>query len=618
MRAGVIADQSKYRSLRLRAIALEAALHTNEGRLGQAWSSTARGLHLFFDGPYPPERGFQFFSELEFAAEEEAHWHLAALLQNEAIIYIHSLGRLDFEATAHFHLAAVEKALGNVENAKREIAAGQQLFKHLPAGTSRDFLEAESRVAMAALEARFGSPASAAAYLAGLDAIISDAGNFTVHLSYEQALADIQGKLGNQNEEVKHLRRCIEIGNQGFSSLSSPRDRWEWEQTVGQAYRRLLEIQISNPHDPAEALVSWENYKTAALLRNVRLPVSRTSSEQHHLLEQIRTLHDSTAIVFAQIADTTVAWIADDRGINEIKLTSKNKELAPLVQTFYRLCSDPTSPIEKVKSAGSRLYELLLGPLDQEFRLRGTLFIESDGAFGMLPWSALTTQDGSYLGTKFNILNTPGLIFRGAVAAEKDKPSPAVIAYPGPITLGGERYPSLPHAEAEAATLGQTLKNSVYLDGGKVTTVRLTDLLPHAYLFHFAGHAVTREFGGELLVQGTGGGELFSASTISSLNLTGLRLAVLAACNTGTGLDAPRNPNGLVGAFISSGTHRVIASTWAVDSRATSELMSDFYAALRRGSDERSIEETWRVAVSRNSGSHPYYWAGFQVFGSPD
>jgi len=607
-----LAKFDNYQSLQLRAIATEAALHSNEGRLAQAWSTSATGLSLFFEHAFPSERGFQFYSELEFSSEEAGQWNLAALLQKEAIFYIRSLGRFDFEATANFHLAAVEEALGNKESAEKDIATGQKIFQKLPQGLSREFLEAESKIALASLEVKFGSPTTAAAYIAGLDSVISKADNFTVRLDYEQTMADIQHKFGHADEEARHLRQCIQIGNKGFSSLKSPRDRWDWEHALGKAYRRLIEIQVSGPHQPIEALAAWEHYRTASSAANPNHMSSMSDSDERILLAQTGHLHNSSVIVLATLTDQVIAWIADDRGVREVKLSANTQDLTSLVKTFYSLCSTPKSSLEKVKSNGLRLYELLLSPLNQELALRHTVIIESDAALGEIPWNALMMPNGMYLSSKFEIVSTPALTIQFSSQQAKKG---FLIAYPGAVTIDGELYPSLVHAQDEADRLAKDNADSVYLEGEDVTLQKLVDNLRHAQQFHFAGHSLTREFGGELAVHGEVGGQLFSATTIASLDLRGLQLAVLAACNTGSDIEAARNPNGLVGAFIVAGTHRVIASSWAVDSEATSDLMSEFYAALNSKRDKGSAEKAWQEALSHQSALHPYYWAGFQVFG---
>jgi CHAT domain-containing protein len=613
---GLLAEQVNYRSLQLRAIAMEASLHSNEGRLEKAWSTSETGLSLFFDDAFPPERGFQFYSELEFAAEEAEQWHLAELLQKEAIAYIRSLGRLDFEATANFHLAAVEEVLGNIELARSDIANGQKLFQLLPSGSSREFLEAESRIALAALEAKFGSVTSAADYVAGLDSVVSQADNFTVQLDYEQTLADIQQRLGHTEEEARHLRQSIEIGNKGFSSLKSPRDRWDWEHTVGKAYRQLIELQISGSHRPVDALAAWKRYR-AASSPYPELLMSGTAGPEQPLMTQTNRLKNASAIVFAVLSDQVVGWVADDRGIREIKLGVTSSEVTPLVKEFYRLCSTPTSSTEKVKASGLRLYQLLIRPLDKELPLRQTVFIEADGVLGEVPWGALTTSDGAYLAAKFEIVIAPGL--NNPPPFSHGPKTTFLIAYPGPVSVDGELYPSLVHAQEEADLLAKSNTNSLYLVGESVTSTNLADNLQHAQQFHFAGHAVSREFGGELIVHGRTGGELFSASAISSLDLRRLQLAVLAACSTATSVEAARNPHGLVGAFLQAGTRRVIASSWAVDSETTKQLMVQFYSFLGTDVQKPFIDKAWKSALlTVLDVQHPYYWAGYQVYGTPN
>jgi CHAT domain-containing protein len=61
----------------------------------------------------------------------------------------------------------------------------------------------------------------------------------------------------------------------------------------------------------------------------------------------------------------------------------------------------------------------------------------------------------------------------------------------------------------------------------------------------------------------------------------------------------------------------VIAARWSIDSEATRALMDGFYARLVAG---KSVPEALSGAaadVAASPGwSHPYYWAGFDVFGA--
>jgi CHAT domain-containing protein len=613
LRAKDFANQSHYASLFLRAISLLAALDTNEGRIERSWDLSEEGLASFFSAAFPNERAFQFYSELEFAAEQNNQWELAASLQREALAYIQPLRRYDFEATAHSHLAAVEEVLGNVQEARNQVSEGEQLFSKLPPGHARDFLEAESKVALGSLEARFGSPQLAAVQLSGLENLVKNADNFTVRLSYEQAEADLQRRLRNESEEVSHLKKCIEIGEAGYQSLTSAPDRWEWERTTGSAYRRLIEIELSRKHDPLQSLAEWETYRASAIGNEHVLPLeTRILHARAAILARTKQLGSSSAIVYARFPTFTAAWLLDRDGVQEFRLAG-GSPVDRLVKSFYLLCSDPTSSVQKVKANGLRLYETLVGPIEEQRPLQGIVHVEADGSLASIPWLALMSKDGAYLGARLAIVNTP-LAMHGDEEMSSKAPHGFLIAYPGAVSFGRTVYQPLKDAAAEASELAERSKEAIFLKGNDVTTANLAANLPDASIFHFAGHAITRDSGGELLVHGSRKGELFSSATISRLNLTNLQLAVLAACDTGTIWDAAKNPNGLVGAFLTAGTHRVVASLWAVDSTSTALLLSRFY--LEFGSvPKHGPERSWQHAIEPDLGTHPYYWAGFQIFG---
>src|SRR5262249_57169198 len=78
-------------------------------------------------------------------------------------------------------------------------------------------------------------------------------------------------------------------------------------------------------------------------------------------------------------------------------------------------------------------------------------------------------------------------------------------------------------------------------------------------------------------------GGILTAEALAGLNLSGLELAVLSACETGLGEAADgEGVFGLQRAFHLAGTRNVVASLWKVNDDATAALIALVYHHLWR------------------------------------
>ncbi|HET9280937.1 MAG TPA: CHAT domain-containing protein [Candidatus Angelobacter sp.] len=604
------AERANYPSLKLRALGLLSSLDWAEGRYQAAFNADAAGLALYWEGAYEGKRGFQFYSDSALTAEQAGLWHLAAILQQEALASLAGTKLLDFQATAHFHRAISLRRAGDPIRAQQEFNAAYGLFDNM----QNPFLLADSEVDLAEVEIEQGHLSSAQTLLEKASSPMEQADSFLVRLSYYNTLANLERHRKQPDQEWKYLRKTIAIAKQGFTNLHSIENRWEWYQEVDHSFHRLVELELEVKHDPAQALADWETYRAAEIAPARLTPESKVSRDL--LFSRLKGLQSSTLVSFIIFPKKVIILVADDHGIRPFTVAVDSETLQHEAENFLRLCSDPTSSLEKVNQAGSRLYKRLLQPVQKELAPDRWLAIEADGFLSRIPWPALVAEDGKYLDEKYMTVSTPGLFFFTAAGqARRKAPGSRLVAYPGAAEFEGRAYPPLPHAKEEAEYVAHLQPGSPYLHEDEVTSDELARQLPRASSFHFAGHAASREHGGELLLSGKD--QTLSASAIRRLDLRGMNLVVLSACSTAEAdLDIARSPNGLVQAFLSAGAKEVVASRWDVDSRGTFSFTQALYGEYRKRHDAAAAVSSAGTALRAQSRTaHPFYWASFQAFG---
>lgn len=104
---------------------------------------------------------------------------------------------------------------------------------------------------------------------------------------------------------------------------------------------------------------------------------------------------------------------------------------------------------------------------------------------------------------------------------------------------------------------------------------------------------------------------VLTAAEVATLDLRGLDLLVLSACQTGLGDISEEGVFGLQRGFKKAGAHTIMMSLWNVNDDATRILMSSFYKALLGGKSrtESLLEAQQHV---RDAGyTDPEYWAAF-------
>lgn len=108
---------------------------------------------------------------------------------------------------------------------------------------------------------------------------------------------------------------------------------------------------------------------------------------------------------------------------------------------------------------------------------------------------------------------------------------------------------------------------------------------------------------------------ILTAKEIADLDLRGLDLVVLSACQTGLGdISQGEGVFGLQRGFKKAGANSILMSLWEVNDEATQILMTQFYKNLVSGQSKRqSLQSAQRYLREYNAGQYdkPEYWAAF-------
>lgn len=115
---------------------------------------------------------------------------------------------------------------------------------------------------------------------------------------------------------------------------------------------------------------------------------------------------------------------------------------------------------------------------------------------------------------------------------------------------------------------------------------------------------------GKELPEGVLGG-ILTAANICRLDLNGIQMAVLSACQTGQGKATPEGLFGLQRAFKKAGVKTLVMSLWNVSDVVTKEFMIRFYENLAHNGWKKREAFNDAKTYIRSKYSDSYYWAGF-------
>jgi hypothetical protein len=244
------------------------------------------------------------------------------------------------------------------------------------------------------------------------------------------------------------------------------------------------------------------------------------------------------------------------------------------------------------------------------------LIVWPHGPAHYLPWHLYRAAgDSGPLADNWTVTVLPALGMLGR---------PAIGAGTGMVSIGCEKagvafgLPAVASLPPQAARVA-TAFGATALAEAEATPARVAEALPGSRYVHIATHAshVVHAPAFQCLYLTPGGdgeGRLF-AYQIAALDLRGVQVVTLCACESGLGrFDAGDNLRGLSAAFLAAGASSVVAALWPVAEGPASAFFSSLYEHLAGGGSSVSAFRAAQLATRQTY--HEYRdWGAFAFIG---
>lgn len=173
-------------------------------------------------------------------------------------------------------------------------------------------------------------------------------------------------------------------------------------------------------------------------------------------------------------------------------------------------------------------------------------------------------------------------------------------------------------AKTEAKNISQLFDGTLFM-AEEASKANFVENAADYDILHLAMHAVLYEKQPEKSNLIFSDNEKLYVSELYEMNIPA-KLAVLSACNTGTGtIKDGEGVQSLSRAFTYTGVESTVRSLWPVPDRETSHIMTSFYQHLKNGQNKAASLRKAKLDYLENTTDknlqHPYYWAGFVVSG---
>jgi CHAT domain-containing protein len=437
-------------------------------------------------------------------------------------------------------------------------------------------------------------------------------------------LARLAAAKGDTAESQKLLRRAVTL----IESLREGTGNSALRSAFLADKRAVYDLLIENT-DQAEEVFAWMEASKSRMLRD------RAGRNHPVSLQELqRGLPADAAVLEYWQGDKAgaVVWVSKTRsGMRRWRINAT--DLAR-ISSLPEILANPRRSDwkEAVRPAAQELLRDI--PLLDDTSIQ-RLRIVPDGMLAALPFETFPFRGGGLLVERFAISYLP------SVSSTRESEPVRSLHWPWQKVFAGFADPrpssgrgadsvasphdwiTLPQAASEVREIAGLLpgKTAIF-SGPNAQKSRLPEAARYP-LLHFATHALAARENADLSyillapAVATQKFDYLFLKEVQSLDLSPVKLVVLAACETSVGKLAPGE--GILGfshAFLSAGAESVVSSLWSVGDKPAEQLMKRFYGGLANGAVfEDALRNAKLAFIKSKAAAHPAYWAGFVLAG---
>lgn len=414
-------------------------------------------------------------------------------------------------------------------------------------------------------------------------------------------------KLVAEAEELR--KQIIDLERR---SLSVSADRKQLSSALSQARERLqsllFRLKVTNP-----------NYSSRSKVEPLQLQAV-----------QAELPPDTTLISYYSSGAQVHAWVVEKEAFQHILLPLGPQDLRRAVcwaeEVGHRAGERGVKRLDPACETGTpwaeELYEKLVAPLAAHVRHRRLVLVPHD-VLHYLPFAALRNPaTGRHLIEDYTLTYLPSASVLGALRSKETPVEGRALVLGAPEALD-PKLEALPAARQEAEAVGHLFGTRPLL-GAAATEGRLGELSGKIDLLHVAAHGIFEPQSSQfsriaLTPDEEHDGNLEVHEILSDLDLSGVNLVVLSACETARGERSGGDEiTSLTRAFLSAGSPAVVSTLWSVNDTATAVLMMTFYQHLLAGTPTADALRQAQLSLLRSPDyKDPYFWAAFSLTGDP-